>query len=225
MLMNLNIDEKTYEKMLMTGVDKTQAALRDFMVNNSGEKVAFVIQTREGKILQLTKDETKAYITGGRGVSGLTKTKDNRLPVNNRELPAFDLIRMTPDNVMVSRNEFIRSTNEWLIEHKYKGFKSSGKVSYKVNIGINGDGEVALCVQHLMSIGSTKIDKYQYFSSYKHFVPACYKNDMTQDFKIAVNPKNTKQIKLLYTLPIRIDNSGYLTRRQVAEIERLIGLE
>ena len=29
MLMKLNIDEKTYEKMLMTGVDKTQAALRD----------------------------------------------------------------------------------------------------------------------------------------------------------------------------------------------------
>jgi len=225
MLMKLNIDEKTYEKMLMTGVDKTQAALRDVIKNNVGENVAFVIQTRTGKILQLTKDETKAYITGGRGVSGLTKTADNRLIVNNRELPAFDYIKMTLDNVMISKNEAIRAINEWLVENKYEGFKSKGKVSDKVYIGINGNGEVALCVQHQMSLKSTKMDKNQYFSSYKHFVPACYKNDMTQDFKIAVNPKNAKQIKLLYTLPIRIDKSGYLTRRQVAEIERLIGLE
>lgn len=225
MKMNQNINLDTYKKMTMEGVDKTQAALRNVIQNNAGENVSFIIQTRTGKIFHLTKDETKAYIAGGRGVSGLTKTADNRLIVNNRELPTFDYIKMTPDNVMISKNEAIRAINEWLVENKYKGFKASGKVSYKVYIGINGNGEVALCVQHLMSIGSPKIDKSQYYSSYKHFVPTCYKNDMTQDFKIVVNPKNTKQIKLLYTLPIRANNGGYLTRRQVAEIESLIGLE
>ena len=49
--------------------------------------------------------------------------------------------------------------------------------------------------------------------------------DPTDEFKIAFNPKNPEEVKLLYTLPIRVDAGGYLTMGQVKEIEHLIGLE
>lgn len=161
------------------------AILRRVIKNRHEENAGFVIQTKIGNVIQYTKDEIKEQLSKGHNIVGLTLASDNSLHVNKNQLKEVsrdDLIEITPENLMYTRNEASRYITDTIIKKKYKGYKDSSEDSSKsLHITTSSKyNEIIFTIREKtginLNIGEDAVVA-KYFEKYHDLIPLAYRDE------------------------------------------------